>query len=448
MSLYSKVHSVLVWPSWERRNGMSTRGHLRFLKSCEQWSAGQLRSFQLDRLKSLLCHAYEHTSFYKKRFDESGFNPYGMNSVEDIKKIEPVTRQDLNEHIQEMIADNIPEKDIHYASTGGSTGLPTRFARDNACLSIKKASEYRFNTWTGWRPGEKILLYWPALADFSAEAGQASTIKSLIYTRRLSLYAGRLNDKILSDHLKAFKSFSPHLVRAFPSAIQRFAEYIRAVGVKIPSPIRGIITVGEPLLESQRSLFREVFQCDVFNCYVSRECGNIACECSAHSGMHVAEELVYLEIAAQQEGQHGEILVTDLWNFGMPFIRYRIQDAARWLKEPCACGKQHRLIGLDAARLSDFLISPLDGSYVSGSTLTHYLLAEGPGVSRVKLIQDAKDHIQIIMAGDEQSNSTGVQHIKERIKTIFQGTMRVDFEFVDSIPLLKSGKYSFVERKF
>jgi len=267
MSLYSKVHSVLVWPNWERRNGISTRGHLRFLKRCEQWPADQLRSFQLDRLRSLLCHAYEHTAFYKKRLDQANLDPYRVSSLEDIKKIEPVTRQDLNKHTQEMIADSIPEKDRHYASTGGSTGLATRFARDNACLSIKKASEYRFNTWTGWRPGEKILAYWPALADFSAEAGQPSTIKSLIYTRRLSLYAGRLNDKILSEHLKAFKSFRPHLVRAFPSALQRFAEYIRTVGVKIPSPIRGIITVGEPLLESQRSLFREVFQCDVFNCF-------------------------------------------------------------------------------------------------------------------------------------------------------------------------------------
>jgi hypothetical protein len=89
------------------------------------------------------------------------------------------------------------------------------------------------------------------------------------------------------------------------------------------------------------------------------------------------------------------------------------------------------------SRLSDFLISPVDGSYVSGSTLTHYLLAEGPGVNRVKLIQDKKDHIQVIMGGNEQNNRADIQHITQRIKTIFQGSMRVDFEFVESIPLLK-----------
>jgi len=427
MSLYSKVHSVLVRPFWERRNGLGTREHLRFLMKSELWSEARLRSYQIERLRLVLRHAYEHTQFYKKRFNEAGFNPYEVDSFDPLKRIPPVTRQDLNDSLKDMIADTIPENERHFDATGGSTGLPTKFARDNACLSIKKASEYRFNMWAGWNPGEKILAYWPALTDFSGDEKKGYEVRSLLYTRNLKLFSGQLNEKILSDHVQAFRWFRPHLIRAFPSALQRFAEYVSQLEVVLPRP-KAIICVGEPLLQSQRAIFSKVFGCDVFNCYVSRECGNIACECSAHDGLHIAEELVYLEIENQGKGEFGEIFLTDLWNMGMPLIRYRIQDAAKWLKGRCSCGRQLKRIGVEAGRLSDFLISPVDGSYVSGSTLTHYLLAEGPGVSRVKLIQDARDHIQVIMAGDEQTNSTAIQHITERIKTIFQATMRVDFE--------------------
>jgi phenylacetate-CoA ligase len=447
MDLYARVHEFCLWPFVERRARLRPGPFLKFLKASEGWDLERLKAYQLERLRLLLRHAYDNTVFYRRRLDQIGFKPNDLRSLEDLKDIPPVTRQDLNEHLGEMIAGNVPESDLHYASTGGSTGLATQFARNNGCLSIKKASEYRFNTWTGWRPGNKVLYYWVALADFASGETRMSLYKSLLFSRSLRLFAGRLNKGILAEHAQAFNNFKPSLIRAFPSALQRFAEYAAGDGVSLASP-RGIITVGEPLLESQRKLFREVFQCEVFNCYVSRECGNLACECSDHSGMHIAEELVYLEIEESREGEHGEVLVTDLWNFGMPFIRYRIQDAARLLPTKCACGKEHRLIGLDAARLSDFLISPVDGSYISGSALTHYLLAEGPKGGRAKLIQTAADQMLVLIAGDPQSSKEAVEHIRSRLATVFRGAMKVDFEFRESIPLLPSGKYSFVERKF
>ena len=447
MHCFSIIHRNIIWPLVEHRNNIKTKRDLLFLSTSENWSQDEILHFQLKRLKNILHHAYDNTSFYKERFDKFGLKPNDIKLLEDFKQIPPVTRDDLNNHLDKMIAKNISEENRFFSTTGGSTGIATRFAIDNKCLGIKKASEYRFNTWAGWKPGEKILAYWPALADFDANVTQQVTLKNLLYSRHLKLFSGRLNEKILSEHLKAYIKFRPSLIRAFPSALQKFAEYLKDKGTNLPQP-KAIICVGEPLLESQRTLFKNVFGCGVYNCYVSRECGNIACECPAHEGLHIAEEMIYLEIENQGEDGFGKILITDLWNMGMPFIRYEIQDAARFIKGNCSCGKKHRRIGVDAARLSDFLISPVDGSYVSGSTLIHYLLAEGPQVGRVKLVQDANDHISILMTGDEESNRKSVDHIKARLNTVFKGKMKLHFEYVDEIPLLNSGKYSFVERKF
>ena len=292
MSIYSSVHNLTIQPFIEKRNQVYASRHLPFLKECETFTKEQLYEYQWLRIKSIIKHAYQNTIFYKKRFDEINAVPDDIQTIEDFRMLPPVTRQDLNSQMESMTAQNIPEIERHSSTTGGSTGVATHFIRDNACLAIKKASECRFNTWAGWKPGEKILAYWPALADFSGIANSHKKFaRSLLYSRHLQLFAGKLNEKILSEHVKAFKKFRPHLVRAFPSALQQFAEFVEGFGTSMPPP-KAVICVGEPLIESQRALFKKVFSSNVYNCYVSRECGNIACECSFHSGLHVAEELI------------------------------------------------------------------------------------------------------------------------------------------------------------
>lgn len=447
MSLYSKFHQRIIWPIIERKNGFHTSNHLKILKKNEMLSRDELKALQFKRLKKILNHAYSNTDFYKKKFDSLQLTPEDIRSFDDFQSIPPVTREDLNHYLNEMIATSISEKDRFFSTTGGSTGLATRFAIDFKSLPLKKASEYRFNTWSGWEPGNKILAYWPALVDVSGNEKKKADYKNKYFYRHLKLFSGKLNEAILNEHWFAFNDFKPQLVRAFPSALEKFAEFVESASKKVTRP-NAIISVGEPLIHHQRELFSRVFKCDIYNCYVSRECGNIACECPAHDGLHVAEDLLYMEIDSIEENNFGEILLTDLTNYGMPLIRYKIQDAAKWLPGRCACGKNHRRIGVEAARLSNFLISPVDGSYVSGSTLTHYLLAEGPEIGRVKIIQDATDHVVVMITGDEISNIEGASHIEQKMNDIFKGQMRCSMKYVDSIPLLKSGKYSFVERNF
>lgn len=447
MTVYSKIHDKIIRPVVEQRNGIKTGKHLTDLIASEKWSHDEIKQHQWKRIKIIIKHAYDNCSFYKDRFDSLKLHPDTIRSFDDFSQISPLTRQDLNEHLNDLTAANIQKDEIHFSTTGGSTGLATRFARDNACLGIKNASEYRFNRWAGWKPGDKSLYYWPALADFSEKSAKFKMARSKYYSRSLSLYAGRLNDDVLSEHLSLYIKFRPDLVRAFPSALHRFAEYVEQSGLILP-PLKAVISVGEPLQDFQRETFKNIFRCEIFNCYVSRECGNIACECPAHNGLHIAEELIYMEIGNHKHGEIGEVYLTDLWNMGMPFIRYKIQDAARWLEGKCSCGKEHKRIGVDAARISDFLVSPVDNSFVSGSTLLHYLLAEGPEVGRVKLIQDDREHLTVVMTGSELANKDGLKHIQTRLNIIFKGAMNVNFKFVESIPLLSSGKYSFVERKF
>jgi phenylacetate-CoA ligase len=405
-----------------------------------------IEEIQRKKLAALLLHAYRNTCYYKELFDRASFNPESCSGPGDINKIPPLTREILNNRFNDLIASNIPRNGIHLDGTGGSTGMPTRFARDNECLDIKRASEFRFNSWTGWHPPEKILYYWSPIRDFGSRKW-ISSLDPLRYLRpELRVYAGKLNDKLMSEHLKIITRYRPALLRAFPNTLQIFAEYLERC--KVQCRIKnGIICVGESINDFQRDLFERVFSAKVFNCYVSRECGNMACECNSHTGLHVAEDMIMLEVDNPDPGGTGEILLTDLENYGMPLIRYRIQDASRWVAGECPCGMRFRRIDLNSARLADFLVSPIDGSMIGGVTLIHYLLAVGPIVGRFQIVQDQLDHVTVRMARSEEKNEEAKNHIRKTLNRIFEGKMRQDIEYLDEIPFLSSGKYQFIRNE-
>jgi phenylacetate-CoA ligase len=420
---------------------------LRRLRGAEAWSRDQLEDFRLGRVQAIVAHAYNTTRFYKLAFDAAGIRPDDIRSLEDFAKLPALAREDLNNHLADLVSAAVPSKNLRYASTGGSTGLATRFARDTACRYIKKAAELRFDAWAGAGDNERKLYYWPALADFAAGKRSGTNGPSASMGNTLTLFAGKLNESVMAGHLKEVRRFQPQLVRAFPGALTVFARYLKDRGEAIRH-VKGIVSVGEPLLPNQRELIESVFGCPVFNCFVSREAGNTACECEHHVGMHVAEDMVHVEIINASRAGFGEIVVTDLWNMGMPLIRYRIQDAGCWLDQPCNCGRPFRVMGLEAARLSDFMVSPADGSLISSSSLTHYLLALGPALTRIKLIQTGPEALTVRIAGTNDNSGTIALHIRDTLTRIFGAGLQITTEYCLEISTLPSGKYSFFERQF
>lgn len=262
------------------------------------------------------------------------------------------------------------------------------------------------------------------------------------------LYAGNIEEATLAEHAKALSRYRPNLIRAFPNPLSVLVKYLRHNPRYRIRP-RGVLTTGEPLLAEQRLLVEEVFGCPVFDCYASRECGQHACECEAHDGLHVNAECLHLEFEMNGKpvgvGELGHILITDLDNYGMPFIRYHIEDMGTPLDGSCSCGRTLPRMVMGAGRVSDFLLSPFDGSLVSGSSMCHYLLAIGPDVGQLQIIQDARDHLTIRLRANKNQESTIVErrYLEDTIARIFHGTMRTTLVPVESIPHEKSGKYRF-----
>jgi phenylacetate-CoA ligase len=144
----------------------------------------------------------------------------------------------------------------------------------------------------------------------------------------------------------------------------------------------------------------------------------------------------------QSASQAGKILVTDLLNYGMPFIRYAIGDIGTLSARQCPCGRGLPILEEVGGRLVDMVYAP-DGRPVASITLIPNLFHMVGITNRAQIVQDALDHIIIKIEKPAPSKEI-LERQKQIIGQIFGPAMRVTHEFVDNIPKLKSGKYAYI----
>ena len=138
---------------------------------------------------------------------------------------------------------------------------------------------------------------------------------------------------------------------------------------------------------------RRRFGCKVNDRYGSEEVALIACECEQHQGMHLNIEHLFIEFLRPdgtdaQAGEEGAIVITDLLNRGMPFIRYRIEDVGVPSDRTCSCGRGLPLMERVTGRVADYL-KRRDGSLVAGVSLVERTLTAIPGIEQLQVVQPA-----------------------------------------------------------
>jgi phenylacetate-CoA ligase len=171
----------------------------------------------------------------------------------------------------------------------------------------------------------------------------------------------------------------------------------------------------------------------------------IAAECEAHNGLHVTSPAAYLEYVPLEEceepGVH-EVLVTDLLNYGMPVIRYRVNDCVVIGDDRCKCGRGYPLIKKIIGRTGDIFLLP-DGSKVPGVALTNRVLQVCPELKKVQVVQEEIDRFQIRYVAGEGFEGRGYSVLKENLKKFFPQQVRWEFVEVADIEREKSGKTRF-----
>lgn len=409
------------------------------------WSA--MQALQLEKLKVVLDHAQRYSPYYGAVFRTVGIRPTDIRNLADLSNIPLLTKTDLRGHLDDLICTDADPRFCVRNSTSGSTGEKTVFFSDSRTAQIRAPLVRRAYEWVGIELGDRELRLWGAHFDVAKSKQLRERIFNWLNNRAV-VSAYDMDDDSIAALLRHMKRFHPDYLFSYPSSIVHVCDYLKRNGASAYSPPKGILTSGEQLDSWQRELIEAHFRSKVFNFYGCREVGIIAQECDRRTGLHTIPENVIIEIIDDDgrpvpPGTTGEIVVTDLCNLVMPFIRYRIGDSGRILAGECPCGRNGLPRIAIEGRTFDIVRSP-DGDAVGGTFWT-LLFRSRPGIRTFQVIQDRLNEIRIDYQADtpdsiaEDTLSYFTAEIRSRLRGIHVVFNRVD---VISPPL--SGKQRIV----
>lgn len=447
MDWYALVVKHVVHPLWALKDG---ERHLSILKDLERrqyLSPDDLARHQMERLRLLVRHAHATCPYYRELFQAHGIEALNINSFEDFRKIPLLKKEDIQRHKDRMTSTQYRVDELVPDKTGGSTGKPIHYFRDAFRRDMQKAAAIRHDRWARQDIGDKIAVIWGHRGDLSGMKKLKSRIRNKVLDRLLILDASSVTDEKLGGFIKDLERFRPAGYLGYANALYQLALYAQENGLRFPPGAKSVIASAEVLQKHERDLIEQMFQTPVFDRYGCREFGPIASQCECLTGMHIAADYLYVEFLNDgnepvEFGEQGHIVVTDLYNLGMPFIRYRIEDVGTPLAGRCRCGRTLPLMGSLAGRVTDFLITP-EGVKVSGASVTIALIANVPGLAQAQFIQHEKGSLTMKVVRRDAFNDDSLRFLHEELPKYFGPSMKVDIEYVDAIPPEPSGKFRF-----
>ncbi len=430
------VLSKLAWIAYNTyRKGRHYRRRLIQTAALLNGQSETILAFQQKRLVKLLLHASKTVPYYK---------PLLKAVPLDISQLPPLEKEIIREELPRLCSDTVPAGKRIQNATGGSTGTPLMFYQERHYWNERNLSVYYFDRWAGWDFGSPQLIVWGERADAEGHKRWKHRFNNF-WRNHWWLNGFRLTESAMHTAYEKMQRWQPETILAYPSSLYQFAKFLAENDLKVEWRLKGIISAAEMLHPHYRTLPEAVFNTKVYNRYGSREVGLIAMECPA-GRMHINCRDIYLEIDSPSAyTEPGEILITQLNNYAMPLIRYRIGDIGRLSDEFCPCGNQlpilAELLGRTTATFRTHGGTLIHGGYF---TQQFYNLA---GVNQFQLIQETLEQYTLKLVINAQWEETTQQYIVQKIRGALGGDVKVKVVFVKDISLPVSGKREFTISK-
>lgn len=440
---------------WSAR--LALRNTLRYWRLLErwQWLAPQEHMALVEqRLADLLRHASTHVPYYRDLFREVGLvDATGKPIRERFAALPLLDRGTVRVQFDRLVADDHVRRGCTLDTTGGSTGEPVRFLRDRETVDWHNALSILFDAWSGYSLCEPRIWLWGSERDLFVGRETWKTRFSRWMRNEIWLNAFRMTPEQMRQYARIIAVQRPVQVHAYVNCAYELARFAQREQLSLGHPKCVMLGAGTVTAEIRQTV-ESAFGAPVFNRYGSRDAGNIACECDRHGGLHVAMPAVYLEVLRPDgtpvlPGETGEIVVTLLTNFAMPFIRYRIGDIGAWATKPCSCGRSWPLLQEVSGRVTDVFLKR-DGGVVLPEYLIHLVgvVLNTGWIDKYQVVQEDYDRVRVRICPMDPSLSPADRQVEtdaiaDRIRMVMGQDCAVQIDFVDNIPPEPSGKYRY-----
>jgi phenylacetate-CoA ligase len=401
--------------------GEPVAGVLRELEASARWPADRLREVQWRRLRQVVQHCWETVPFYRERWTRAGFAPGDLKDRADWGRLPAVDKADVQEHAAAMMSSRAPAG--LKAATSGSSGTPVAVDRDHRSWAHAHANLYRAWRWWGVDCGDRYAYFWGVPLD---EHGRKLAERKDRFFNRIRCSAFTLD----ADHARAFharlRADSTRLAVGYPSALTQFADEVlaqkldgRALRWKVA------ITTAEILRDAQRERIAEAFGCPVVDSYGCAEIGVTGFE-HPEGGMRVPVESVVVDYERTADGAWG-VLLTDLHNYRMPMLRYRVGDLVEPVGDPLAGdgwpvpdGSRCALpaLGRLAGRAGDTLTLP-DGRRVNANKPSYIFKTHGrEGRVREYQFVQYPDRVELRIVAGPAWNDQWTERLRGEVRQV------------------------------
>lgn len=418
---------------------------LKALERTERMSLPDLARYQEQLLIRLVRHASENLPYYRRRL-EPLFGADGTANLSAWNDVPILTRD-------EAIANNarmrVPQLAAEYGEVGefhtsGSTGVSLSVA-NNELVSL--ATNALFTRMVRWfdldtsRPLAVLRRFPDELIPCNAE-GQVERGWSLANPEACSYKLEILTPiELQLEWLARHKA--PYLL-TFPSGALALAhavtpEHGRSLGIEM------VFLIGETVPEGTAELIGERLGARVASMYACQEIGSIACECNAVAHYHVTAENALVEIVDEQgrdvaPGSRGRVIVTGLYNYAMPFIRYEIGDIAVAGTGPCACGRTLPTIKRVEGRTRNMFVFRDGTRFWPRNSTVRPMYAFVP-FRRYQLVQLDQENIEFRYTPDGSGRLPDVAALNAYARQSIHPSLNFTVKEVERLQSGPSGKY-------
>ncbi len=441
--LKSWFSKKLMLPIQDFVTGTKITNDYKLLMDSDYFNLEQLYSLQFKKLKLLLNHAYNNFDYYRDLFNKIDLDIENINNLDDIKKIPFLDKQIARDAGEKLFCSHLNKPSYKYGKTGGTTGIPLFYKKNIRTRSVGWGAYYRWYEWLNLIPGDSRVSLWGAPTVLTNKFSKRfyDHIKSF-FSNTLVINSFNINEKTLKLIVPAIEKKKPKIIHGYLSAILQLSYYLEKNNINGIRP-EVILPTTETLLPPYRKYIEKTFSAKVYDQYGCGECGSIAFECPEQNGLHVAMEHCIIEIINKDSSGFGDVVVTDLDNLAMPFIRYKNGDRAKLISEKCECGRSsERLVSILGRDIDTIIIN--NGSKVHGVFFTDIMgefnFFENRLIKRFQAFQDNPGDLIFKIEGTRLSE---VNH-KKLFKTFQKFFNNVEIQYYDFIPSDPSGKFRYV----
>jgi phenylacetate-CoA ligase len=432
-----------VYLSYASLRGYGFRSLLAdYLREYEQGVSGETVTRGVHRL---LQHCRDAVPYYAELLKKAE-----VSGIDDLQRLPILTKADIRANFDKLQSTDLPKRKWHVNTSGGSTGEPVRLVQDAEYRDRSAALALFHSSLLGCEVGEPIVRLWGSERD--VENGTKSP-KSRFFnwlTNTTWLNAFHMSPQRMREFIQTLNRIRPRLIVAYAQAAYELARFAEREGLSV-RPQHAMVTSAGTLYPFMREKIAQVFGCEVYNLYGSREVSDIGCELPGCRGLWVAPWGSYVEILDDAgnpvpPGTEGNIVVTCLTNYAMPLVRYWIGDRGALMPEPVGrsvpAEPSTQVLKHVFGRNVD-VFRTRDDTLIDGEYFTH-LLYFRPWVWKFQVVQKAHEHVtfKLVRINGEPAKRE-LDEIATKTRLVMGNNCQIDFEFVEDLPPHPSGKYRY-----